>query len=225
MASLPTRSLADQAHSGVWEQHKEIIRQLYLVQSRSLKEVMKIMREEHDFDATDKIYKYHFKRWRFRKNMTKDEIHSHEADTASGRAVVLPSSNGRELGSQRLKARIQKASPLASDPLTRTPNIRPPLTPVYVSDQSRISDLYSLGEFPIGIRPVDQAADEADTGGLEHPGDSTRRFSATTTRQRPVSITACLHHTISRDNTAGADHKRCQAMVRLGSRQTKSFGR
>lgn len=225
MESLPTRSRADQPNSGIWEQHRETLRRLYLLEAKPLKKVMEIMRKEHGFEATDKMYKYHFKRWKFKKNITKVDRGSYEADTASGRAVILPSSNGRQLGSQRLKARIQKASPLAPHPLTRTPNIRAPSVPEYVLDPSRISDLYNPGEFPIGIRSVDQAADKADTGGLEHPGDSTRRFSAIMARQRSVSITAGLHHTISRDKTAGADHKRCEAMAMLGSRQTNSFRR
>lgn len=52
MSSLPTRSRADQPNSGVWEQHKETLRQLYLLQGNPLKQVMKIMHQEHDFVAT-----------------------------------------------------------------------------------------------------------------------------------------------------------------------------
>lgn len=128
MPSLPTRYRADQPNSGVWEYHKETLRQLYLLQGKPLKEVMALMRQEHDFEATyvaclyftlnlkakipssDKMYKYHFKRWNFRKNMTKDESRSYEADAVAGRAVILPASNGRELGSQRLRARIGKST-------------------------------------------------------------------------------------------------------------------
>lgn len=66
------------------------------------------MRQEYDFNATDKMYKYHFKRWKFRKNMTQREALKHEADAVAGRGVVLPVANGRELGSQRLKMRIHK---------------------------------------------------------------------------------------------------------------------
>lgn len=43
--------------------------------------------------------------------MTREESRKHEADAVAGRAVVLPESNGRELGSQRLKARILKSLP------------------------------------------------------------------------------------------------------------------
>ncbi|KAI0155513.1 hypothetical protein BJ166DRAFT_336296 [Pestalotiopsis sp. NC0098] len=111
MSSLPTRSRADQPNSGVWERHKETLRQLYLLQGKPLKQVMKIMHQEHDFVATDKMYKYHFHRWKFRKNLTKEESRKHEADAVAGRAVVLPESNGRGLGSQRLKARILKSLP------------------------------------------------------------------------------------------------------------------
>lgn len=52
MSSLPTRSRADQPNSGVWEQHKETLRQLYLLQSKPLKAVMAFMRQEYDFEAT-----------------------------------------------------------------------------------------------------------------------------------------------------------------------------
>lgn len=54
------------------------------------------------------MYKYHFRRWGFRKNLTQQR----EVNAIVERAVVLPSSaHGRELGSQRLKMRIMKSQP------------------------------------------------------------------------------------------------------------------
>lgn len=52
------------------------------------------------------MYKFRFKKWGFRKNMTMDESSQLQLDMHAGR-VTLPIANGRELGSQRLKTLIQ----------------------------------------------------------------------------------------------------------------------
>lgn len=53
--------------------------------------------------------------------MTKHESRSYEAHAVAGRVVILPNSNGRELGSRRLKARIQKS--VYSDVADRNPEL------------------------------------------------------------------------------------------------------
>ncbi|PHH67749.1 hypothetical protein CDD80_559 [Ophiocordyceps camponoti-rufipedis] len=89
-ASLPTQvqrpaSTSARAHTGsrpsreqvpaeAWEQFKSTIRTLYLDERRPLKEVMAIMAEKYNFQATPKMYKTRFSQWGFVKNNTEDEV-------------------------------------------------------------------------------------------------------------------------------------------------------
>ena len=56
-----------------WEKHRARIVRLYENEDKTLKEVMRIMREEHDFKATPKMYKSKLKIWKARKYLTKRE--------------------------------------------------------------------------------------------------------------------------------------------------------
>ena len=56
-----------------WENHRSRIVQLYENEEKTLKEVMQTMREEHDFKATQKMYKSKLKLWKARKYVTKRE--------------------------------------------------------------------------------------------------------------------------------------------------------
>ncbi|KAM4061573.1 clr5 domain-containing protein [Hirsutella rhossiliensis] len=57
-----------------WEQFKSTIRALYLDERRPLKEVMNVMAEKYNFQATPKMYKTRFSQWGFVKNNTEDEV-------------------------------------------------------------------------------------------------------------------------------------------------------
>ncbi|KAL5606841.1 hypothetical protein BROUX41_003218 [Berkeleyomyces rouxiae] len=70
-ASKPTR---EQVPAESWENHKAVIRQLYLDERRPLKEVMQLMVERHGFRATPKMYKTRFSQWGFAKNNTEEEV-------------------------------------------------------------------------------------------------------------------------------------------------------
>lgn len=56
-----------------WENHRARIVQLYEIEEKTLKEVMQIMQEEHDFKATQKMYKSKLKLWNARKYVTRRE--------------------------------------------------------------------------------------------------------------------------------------------------------
>ncbi|EGX88015.1 hypothetical protein CCM_09151 [Cordyceps militaris CM01] len=58
----------------VWEHQKPTIRSLYLDDRKPLKEVMAIMAEKYNFQATPKMYKTRFSQWGFVKNNTEDEV-------------------------------------------------------------------------------------------------------------------------------------------------------
>ncbi|KAI0850269.1 Clr5 domain-containing protein [Daldinia vernicosa] len=50
-----------------WEAYKDKIHQLYINENKTLQELMAIMKENHGFDASAKMYKTQFKRWDFTK--------------------------------------------------------------------------------------------------------------------------------------------------------------
>ncbi|KAK2598556.1 hypothetical protein N8I77_011959 [Diaporthe amygdali] len=50
-----------------WSGHKETIMKLYLDEKRTLPEIMRIMKQEYSFDASQKLYKSKFKTWGWNK--------------------------------------------------------------------------------------------------------------------------------------------------------------
>lgn len=58
----------------VWEDHKDVIRHLYLEQGRPLREVMDTMARVHGFRATEKMFKIRLKGWGFSKNNTRRDV-------------------------------------------------------------------------------------------------------------------------------------------------------
>ncbi|KAH7169989.1 hypothetical protein EDB81DRAFT_150522 [Dactylonectria macrodidyma] len=52
-----------------WERHKPQLQQIYLKDNNSLAETMKIMRTQHSFEASQKLYKSKFKDWGWNKNL------------------------------------------------------------------------------------------------------------------------------------------------------------
>ncbi|KAL3956478.1 hypothetical protein ACCO45_009324 [Purpureocillium lilacinum] len=69
-----TRPSREQVPAEAWEQFKSTIRTLYLEERRPLKEVMSIMAEKYNFQATPKMYKTRFSQWGFVKNNTEEEV-------------------------------------------------------------------------------------------------------------------------------------------------------
>ncbi|OBT51374.1 hypothetical protein VE04_09327 [Pseudogymnoascus sp. 24MN13] len=58
----------ESAKTGQWEQFKHIIRQLYIVEDYTLDSVMKIMTDQHAFQAHKALYKVYLSKWGFKKN-------------------------------------------------------------------------------------------------------------------------------------------------------------
>ncbi|RYP75004.1 hypothetical protein DL771_002652 [Monosporascus sp. 5C6A] len=56
-----------------WDVHREAISRLYWDESRPLPEVMEIMRLQHNFHATARMYKFRFKKWGLAKNLKADQ--------------------------------------------------------------------------------------------------------------------------------------------------------
>ncbi|KAL6863247.1 hypothetical protein ACO1O0_003492 [Amphichorda felina] len=72
--SIINRPSREQVPAEAWEGFKATIRDLYLEQRKPLKEVMSIMAEKYNFQATPKMYKTRFSQWGFVKNNTEDEV-------------------------------------------------------------------------------------------------------------------------------------------------------
>ncbi|KAI0482434.1 hypothetical protein GGR56DRAFT_685127 [Xylariaceae sp. FL0804] len=51
-----------------WSKHRDTITSLYMEQRRPLKAVRQRMEKDHQFFATDKMFKYHFNKWGLHKN-------------------------------------------------------------------------------------------------------------------------------------------------------------
>ncbi|KUI63065.1 Filamentous hemagglutinin [Cytospora mali] len=60
--------------SDVWEGHKATIKKLYIDDGKPLRELIRIMEKEHDFPATQRMYKARFKQWGFVKNNTEKVV-------------------------------------------------------------------------------------------------------------------------------------------------------
>ncbi|KAJ2989986.1 hypothetical protein NUW58_g3182 [Xylaria curta] len=58
-----------------WEGHKQVIQRLYLDDKRELADTMKIMKEQHSFEASTKLYKDRFKIWGWQKNLPAGHAH------------------------------------------------------------------------------------------------------------------------------------------------------
>lgn len=56
-----------------WEAHKQIIREEYLVQNRTLKDVIQSLKSKHGFSATPKMYKTRLALWGISKNTPKKQ--------------------------------------------------------------------------------------------------------------------------------------------------------
>ncbi|KAH6651982.1 Clr5 domain-containing protein [Truncatella angustata] len=89
-----------------WSAKKDLIRHLYFELQKPLKEVAHVLKDQHDFHATTKMYKSRLKEWGFRKNMTASESMKIQRQMYTGKAN-LPVVGGRPLGSKRLRAQVQ----------------------------------------------------------------------------------------------------------------------
>lgn len=74
-ASAPTARGRRYAKDDDWMRHRARITDLYKVQNKTLKHVMKTMEDKHNFVATERMYKARFKEWGCGKNVTAEAVH------------------------------------------------------------------------------------------------------------------------------------------------------
>ncbi|KAH8194875.1 hypothetical protein TruAng_010955 [Truncatella angustata] len=132
--SLPFRT-SGIPQAADWEWHKAKIKCLYMQENLPLKEVAKIMQEDHGFRATTKMYKTHFQRWGFRKNLKASEGKVFEAQAVAGEEINLPVAYGRRLGSKRLKSRALRSNKQSSVTVALSP-----LRPIDAPDRLHLAD-------------------------------------------------------------------------------------
>ncbi|KAI1653593.1 Clr5 domain-containing protein [Daldinia decipiens] len=102
------------AKDGDWNNNRDTITMLYLEQNKSLKEVMRIMREEYDFYATEKMYKIRFNRWGLHKKLRAHQVAELLVQRGRRAAVGKPSVSfvhGRKVDADRLNAYLRRVSP------------------------------------------------------------------------------------------------------------------
>ncbi|KAK8019092.1 Clr5 domain-containing protein [Apiospora arundinis] len=93
-----------------WDRHRETITTLYWDENKTLKEVSRIMKEQHDFHATDRMFKMRFSAWGLQKNLKKQDLQKIASEAYLNKKPTLPVIRGRQLGSRRLQQRLQKTT-------------------------------------------------------------------------------------------------------------------
>ncbi|KAK8048202.1 hypothetical protein PG994_009932 [Apiospora phragmitis] len=98
------------ANEADWSEHRETITRLYWDENKPLKEVSTIMKEEHGFHATDRMFKMRFSAWGLHKNLKKQDLQKIASEAYLSKKPKLPVIRGRQLGSRRLQQRLQRAN-------------------------------------------------------------------------------------------------------------------
>lgn len=110
-----------------WSSHRDRIFVLYIIENKKLHEVIKVMKSEHNFHATERMYKQRFADWSFRKNMTKDRFQHVEAAASEGsevdvdevkKAIKYAKRNNKSTDlkkSKNLKRLVDLLKPLSGD--------------------------------------------------------------------------------------------------------------
>ncbi|KIX98713.1 uncharacterized protein Z520_05174 [Fonsecaea multimorphosa CBS 102226] len=102
----PLRLRRKPVSSIIWEERKQVILDLYIRQQLHLDEVQKRMKEQHDFDATEQMYKKRLREWGVRKYYTQpqklDAIRQLREAPTETRDTLLLQLNGLPIKERRL---------------------------------------------------------------------------------------------------------------------------
>ncbi|KAK7952739.1 Clr5 domain-containing protein [Apiospora aurea] len=108
--SLALRGKLPWAADADWTRHRETITRLWWDENKPLKEVSRMMKEEYGFHATDRMFKMRFSAWGLQKNLKKQDLQKIASEAYLTKKPKLPVIRGRQLGSRRLRQRLQRAS-------------------------------------------------------------------------------------------------------------------
>ncbi|KAI8685116.1 Clr5 domain-containing protein [Fusarium keratoplasticum] len=91
------RSKRGKVPSAKWEEHKETLYNLYIVEGLTLEKTMAFMDKHHDFQASKTMYRHRFKSWGMFKKLRKGEVHKdvarHPEELQNSDNEVLVSAN------------------------------------------------------------------------------------------------------------------------------------
>ncbi|KAK6089128.1 hypothetical protein SCUP234_00332 [Seiridium cupressi] len=91
-----------------WQMHRDIITHHWWVEDKPLKEVQAIMAEEHDFHASDKMYKGRLKTWGLLKNLKSKDADQIMGLAKTGVATGPLVIRGRNMGSKKWQKRLNR---------------------------------------------------------------------------------------------------------------------
>ncbi|KAH6645984.1 Clr5 domain-containing protein [Truncatella angustata] len=112
----------NQVSSRDLELYKDMIIRLYWCEDRTLREVMHIMKTEHRFHATTRMYKSKFKEWGLAKYLSQQEEHRIRAQIYTGTQMHPRTIHGRVVGSKRFEKALHQDRSMI-DAMRRVPTV------------------------------------------------------------------------------------------------------
>ncbi|OCL14233.1 hypothetical protein AOQ84DRAFT_384874 [Glonium stellatum] len=95
-----------------WEVWKPTIERLWMVESRKLPDIVSLMKKDHGFDAVDHQYKYHFKKWKWKKSVplkAKSAIATQlQTRAAAGKTSTAITFQGRPVDSKKIRRYLKE---------------------------------------------------------------------------------------------------------------------
>ncbi|RYP64482.1 hypothetical protein DL770_009195 [Monosporascus sp. CRB-9-2] len=131
-----------------WDAHRETISRLYWDESRPLPEVMEIMRSQHNFYATARMYKFRFKKWGLTKNLKADQEEQIRVQAANGTVAAMPLIRGRLPGSKKLKRYTTQLGPETAESAIHALCVRTPASKVQDGMSRSMSALHQGSPSP-----------------------------------------------------------------------------
>ncbi|KAJ9606042.1 hypothetical protein H2200_009891 [Cladophialophora chaetospira] len=142
-----------------WQEHKELIRQLYVIQRVPLKQISRHLEETYSFRASKAQYDRRLKEWGFSKNIKafvsqaiENSLQRQDLDSTT--AVVV--ANGVPMSPRRLKRVLRRHNlPTLEDKWNRVGiEIRPVSRPTHDIDKPRFDQFGGLDPFATTSVPI-----------------------------------------------------------------------
>ncbi|OCK75361.1 hypothetical protein K432DRAFT_429471 [Lepidopterella palustris CBS 459.81] len=94
-----------------WEILKPVIERLYMAENTKLRDLVNVMKRDHGLDAFDHQYKYHFKKWNWKRNLStkKKSVISAALQTraAAGKASAVITHKGQPVDPKKIRRHIK----------------------------------------------------------------------------------------------------------------------
>ena len=135
-----------------WDQHRELITDLYIKQGKTQEEVAAYMLEEHGFRASEKMFVSRFIKWAINKKMSvKDAraiLHAVGRRNGSQRRVLKLRLRGREVTEQEARTSLKrrKLEIIALDHSTPGPSTPSDISVVDQEDRSLVGSIDVVDE-------------------------------------------------------------------------------